>query len=143
MKNREKFSNELIDFALKGTSIGLKDGKPVPCEDVSCGECECNCKDLTDWGEQEYIEPQEIDWSKVPVDTKILVSNGGTNWKKRHFCKYENGEVIAWSDGYTSWSAEDHDDDYVGWKYAKLAEYEKEETDDEKTIEAAWSIKNY
>ena len=67
-----------------------------------------------------YKEEPEIDWSKVAVDTPILVKDSeNNNWFKRHFAKYENGKVYAWSDGGTSWSC---DNGTVDWKYAKLAE---------------------
>ena len=70
----------------------------------------------------EYEEP-EVDWSKVEVDTPILVKNSeDEEWRKRHFAKYKNGNVYAWSDGLTSWTAYDK----MVWKYAKLAEDEKE-----------------
>ena len=71
---------------------------------------------------EEYKEPQ-VDWSKVKVDTPILVRQGKTgNWLERHFAKYENGDVYAWVDGQTSWTEADK----IKWKYAKLAEGEKE-----------------
>ena len=59
-----------------------------------------------------------VDWSKVAVDTKILVSDDGENWCKRHFAKYEDGKIYVFTNGATSW---------VGgmtqrWKYTKLAE---------------------
>lgn len=90
MKNREKFANELVDFALKGKKFGIKDGKPVSCEEIDCNDCEYDgkeCDNLTEWAEQEYKEPQKVDWSKVPVDTKILVSDDGKEWKKDIFQK--------------------------------------------------------
>ena len=71
---------------------------------------------------EEYEEP-EVDWSKVKVDTPILVKNSeDEEWHKRHFAKYKNGNVYAWSDGLTSWTAYDK----MVWKYTKLAENEKE-----------------
>lgn len=60
-----------------------------------------------------------IDWSKVPVDTKILVSDNGKTWFKRYFDKYENGKIYAWVDGKTSFSVRNNDD-VIGWEYAKL-----------------------
>lgn len=65
-----------------------------------------------------------IDWSKVPVDTKILVANCDSEgevieWKKRHFAKYENGIVYAWSDGKTSFTAK-LDGSCMNWDCAKL-----------------------
>ena len=65
-----------------------------------------------------------IDWSKVAVDTKILVADftGNDNeivWKKRHFAKYENGKIYAWCDGLTSFSV-DSDDLCTRWDFVKL-----------------------
>ena len=65
-----------------------------------------------------------IDWSKVAVDTKILVANfaniddGVIKWNKRHFAKYENGEVYAWMDGRTSFTTEHN----INCEFAKLYE---------------------
>ena len=65
----------------------------------------------------------EIDWSKVKVDTPILVRDNKDNkWLKRYFAKYEDGLVYAWlgeNTSYTTCSA-------AKWKYAKLAESEEE-----------------
>lgn len=67
-----------------------------------------------------------VDWSKVPVDTKILVSEGGEDWHRRYFAKYEGGRIYAFSDGCTSFTACDESEcDYqsvCSWKYAKLYE---------------------
>ena len=65
-----------------------------------------------------------VDWSKVAVDTPILVSNYGNHWNKRYFAKYENGMVYAFDDGLTSWSNKGSEPSI--WKYAKLAESEGE-----------------
>lgn len=62
-----------------------------------------------------------VDWSKVPVDTKILVSCDGEEWSRRHFAKYEDGTVYAWKNGKTSFSVES--EDYkTECDYAKLYE---------------------
>ena len=67
-----------------------------------------------------YKKESEIDWSKVAVDTPILVKDyENSNWDKRYFAKFENGKVYAWRDGRTSWSSNGNTD---SWKYAKLAE---------------------
>lgn len=71
-----------------------------------------------------------VDWSKVPVDTKILVSNciNGAGevieWRKRYFAKYENGKIYAWNDGVTSFSV-DSDDLCTSWGFVKLYKEEK------------------
>nr|DAS53612.1 MAG TPA: hypothetical protein [Caudoviricetes sp.] len=62
-----------------------------------------------------------IDWSKVPVDTPILVSNDNKGWIKRYFARYEDGNVYCWLNGKTSWTA--ICELSIGhWDYAKLAE---------------------
>lgn len=62
-----------------------------------------------------------VDWSKVPVDTPILVSNDNKGWIKRYFARYEDGNVYCWLNGKTSWTA--ICELSIGhWGYAKLAE---------------------
>lgn len=62
-----------------------------------------------------------VDWSKVAVDTPILVSANGRKWIKRYFAKLQGGEVYAWDDGVTSWSAS-HKHCTTAWPNAKIAE---------------------
>ena len=62
-----------------------------------------------------------VDWSKVQVDTKILVSENGKDWCRRYFAKYEGGRVYAFMDGTTSFTGSSESS--LSWKYAKL--YEK------------------
>lgn len=62
-----------------------------------------------------------VDWSKVAVDTPILVSANGRKWIKRYFAKLQDGEVYAWDDGVTSWSAS-HKNCTTAWPNAKIAE---------------------
>lgn len=63
-----------------------------------------------------------VDWSKVAVDTPILVKDhDGETWKKRYFAFFEDGNVYTWMSGTTSWTA-DIAGGATDWKYAKLAE---------------------
>ena len=74
-------------------------------------------------GAEECKEP-ETDWSKVKVDTLILVRDSeDRGWIKRHFAEYKDGFVYAWRDGHTSWTTYGMP---TAWKYAKLAESEEE-----------------
>ena len=67
-----------------------------------------------------YEEESKVDWSKVAVDTPILVRDFEySNWLKKHFAKFESGKVYTWRGGGTSWNSNDKTD---GWKYAILAE---------------------
>ena len=125
MTNKEKYADKIIDIAAR-SRFALKDGKPVPCADVRCSECDfvnhdvCKRK-LYEWLDSEYVEPP-VDWSKVAVDTPILVRDFvGDEWARRYFAKYENETVYAWGGGTTSWSAERS----TCWKMAKLAESEE------------------
>ena len=67
----------------------------------------------------EFEEIVDVDWSKVQVDTKILVSDDGEHWARRYFAKYENGSVHVFPDGRTSFTTEE-DGIIYPWKYAKL-----------------------
>lgn len=83
---------------------------------------ECTC--FTD--EQKYINIGEyigiVDWSKVKVDTPILVSFDGCNWFKEYFAKVQNDTVYAFDGGATSWSVSNKKYCVTSWRYAKLAE---------------------
>ena len=125
MKNFEKYENEVReyngdnfcrDFVIP--HILKKDN----CAGIYCSVC---AKRQLMWFLEEYEEP-ETDWSNVEVDTPILVKNREDDmWRKRHFAKYKNGNVYAWSNGYTSWT-----ENYMAsWKYAKLAESEEPKVD--------------
>lgn len=83
-------------------------------------ECTCFTDEQKDINIGEYIGI--IDWSKVPVDTPILVKDLGINkWKKRYFAFFDGEMIYTWERGSTSWSAEDNKR-VVPWKIAKLAE---------------------
>lgn len=124
MTNYEK-NKELLDmYAIADVSWGVDaDGKISECHG-NCGYCIfedeiCTQKRL-EWLQQEYKE-SEIDWSKVEVDTPILVKTSENyDWIKRYFAGYMWGKVCAFDNGNTS-------GDFNGitpWKYAKLAEQE-------------------
>lgn len=130
MLNIEKYKEMLIDMEIIDVNkLAVVNDKPVNCTDLYvCDECDFgkkkNCSPyLEEWLFSEYEEP-EVDWSKVKVDTPILVKDTEEEeWQRRHFAGLKNGKVYAWHDGLTSWSA-------IGecersWKYAKLAESEE------------------
>ena len=80
-------------------------------------------KELMELDLEPYTQP--TDWSKVKVDTKILVKDStNETWCRRHFAKFENGKIYAWTDGYTSWTSDY--EEVIAWKYAKLAEESEE-----------------
>ena len=63
-----------------------------------------------------------IDWSKVPVDTKVLVSNDGKEWSRRHFADNKDGKVYCLNSGVTSFTVKESYflNEKVSWGYAKL-----------------------
>ena len=63
-----------------------------------------------------------VDWSKIAVDTPILVKDDyDDKWEKAYFAKYEDEMIYAWDNGRTSFSARSEDDTFI-WDRAKLAE---------------------
>ena len=125
MKNYEKYADEIKGY--KGTRF-CKDFikqyilKSDDCNNVGCARCKM-LQML--WLLEDYEEP-EVDWSKVEVDTPMLVrEQEGAAWFKRNFAKYEGGKVYVWDNGKTSWTALDNEC-VTPWQYAKLAESEEE-----------------
>lgn len=124
LKNREKYKNELIQ-ACKDADFNVFFNKYiVPA--YRCGTYGGMTEEkrmlLTIlWLDEEYKEEQEVCWSKVEVDTPILVSMNEEDWgywSHRHFAEYQDGVVYAFKDGATSWTSNEK----TGWPYAKLAE---------------------
>ena len=127
MLNIEKYKDKLIELGVINPKILAKvKGKLNVCESIFCIDCDYSgvpeCYDeVKDWLFSEYEEP-EVDWSKVKVDTPILVRNdGNSSWTRGYFAGYVHETVYAWKYGKTSWTA----GDASGWKYAKLAESEE------------------
>lgn len=80
---------------------------------------------LPDFNEPNYLDIGKylgiIDWSKIPVDTPVLVEKTLGVVVKRHFAKFENGRVCFFGGGRTSWSSESDGITYIAPKYVKLA----------------------
>ena len=63
-----------------------------------------------------------VDWSKVAVDTPILVKDSeDAEYANRYFAYFKDGNVYAWINGRTSWSFDDEKKAF-SWSYVKLAE---------------------
>lgn len=127
MLNREKYAKEILDIACNGDKIAVRNGKMTSCDNLLCKDCDfgySNCNEkILKWANSEYVEPP-VDWSKVAVDTPILVRDyEGCMWVRRYFAKYEDNMVYAWENGATSWSADNSN--ITDWGMAKLAESEE------------------
>ena len=122
MKNYEKYEEKIREY--KGETFCADFVRPYilkqdDCCRMDCGQC--NMLQLM-WLLEDYEEP-EVDWSKVKVDTPILVRDAKyRRWVKRYFAKYNNGTIFAWTIGCTSRDAHNM---MTPWKYAKLAENEE------------------
>ena len=69
-------------------------------------------------------EEPKIDWTKVPVDAKILVRDlPNDRWLKRRFAKFENGKVYVFQLGMDSWTTGNKPP--ISWNFAKLVDKSK------------------
>ena len=126
MTNREKFSKQILDVVCAGSNFAVdkETNKIVACKDIKCNNClfydnrDCHSEVIKNWCESEYVEPP-VDWSKVPVDTPILVWDFDKDIpRKRHFAYFKDNNIYAWSDGLTSYTTSE----VTKWKNAKIAE---------------------
>lgn len=127
MTNREKYAEQIINMAANDIKITVdKEGRLSDCRAINCNDCawrssvKCR-KKFREWLEQEYVEPT-VDWSKVPVDTKVFVRDSDSeSWCPRYFARFKNGGIFTWTNGTTSFSAKGFDD-VTWWRQGKLAE---------------------
>lgn len=132
MTNFEKYGKELISDLLNKDdrySINKETGKIELCNRLPCDNClfldnddddndYCFDKDILEKWLNE--EASEVDWSKVPVDTKVLVSDDGITWFNRYFSHYAYKKAYIFNNGCTSWTTPDSSK-VTYWKYTKLA----------------------
>lgn len=137
MLNKEKFAKEIMELALNHETVSITtNGRLIPCGQVPCDYCKFyghydwssspsirdKCKGaFIRWANSEYKEP-EIDWTKVPVDTPVLVWDSDDRIKRRrYYASCEDGCFRAFENGNTSWSSEDEP---VPWSHCELARKE-------------------
>lgn len=131
MTNLEKFEDEIKLIVYSGGyfAIEKRDGEVVECSDVICRDCKFHAENTScsrqraKWMQEEYEKPTpKVDWSKVPIDTPILVRNYETvEWRGRCFAGYIGDKVCAFGYDTTSENFKVVD----CWEYAKLAESEE------------------
>lgn len=77
-----------------------------------------------------------IDWSKVPIDTKVLVRDGDNDeWFKRHYAGYNEEKNLfkTFDCGFTSWTTSNT----TSWIQCKLeGEEDNKEKSEQKEISA-------
>lgn len=127
MTNREKYVNEILDIAGKGKVLAVdkSTGKPIECDSLSrCENCLFYDKENRKCGNRKWwLDSEYVDWTKVAVDTPILVSDDPEFKivRKGHFAQYTYGVIYTFSEGMTSWTATWRTHQITGWNYAKLA----------------------
>lgn len=125
MTNGEKYKDTIIKYIKSNSEDDYCDfikSKILSYYGLNCKELDCHdCGAIQSlWFSEEYKEPEEkVDWTKVAVDTPVLVRNfDGCDWKKRYFAKYQDGQISTYNDGKTSWSAQRT----INWKQGKLVD---------------------
>ena len=120
MLNKEKYAKEILDIVCQdGTIPAVVNNVPIKCTDaLDCYDCKFYYDDdcinaFIKWANSEYKE-REIDWSKVPVDTPILITYSCYTLK-RHFAKYYNKTIYFYPDGTTSWSFNQDSSQLISW----------------------------
>ena len=127
MTNFEKYFKDLTV-----SDFGVSDGKVISCIELICDECafrrakSCSFARMS-WLKREYKEPSKITISdNTPIDAKVLVSDTGEDWFKRHYAGCVDGKYYAWNEGRTSWSS--NPSNKITWEYMKeYVESEKSE----------------
>lgn len=135
MTNYEKYKDEIIKALFVTGSIGInkETGEFLGCGNLHCdGDClfgidtggMCTLETTQKWLDSAYVESkkEEVDWSKVPIDTKVLVSDDSKDWVRGYFAGYDrrNRIIYTFQYGATSWTNENIG--RIEWRYVKLAE---------------------
>lgn len=124
--NYEHYKDEIIKVMFSNNMCDFKKEYILKNNDCSGTHCaECDKKIVPEWLETPYEEPKiEIDWSKVPVDTPVLVRDyESDNYEKRHFNYYEAENTrpfICFADGKSSYTSTS----VKHWSYCELAREE-------------------
>lgn len=134
MTNYEKYK-KIIDLILergKDIAFNKKTKEVLLCYDLDCEDClfhrntgDSYCSvNAMKWLIAEYKE--EVDWSKVPIDTPVLASMDRKKWYNFYFAGTDDwGNTYVYSSGRTSWSSKTaYDSDTVKVPYIRLAEVE-------------------
>lgn len=138
MINYEKQKTEIDTIIERGICIAVNKStkKVVLCPEIACAEClffkrgsaGCGVR-MMEWLVAEYEEP-EIDWTKVPIDTPVLIADGEGRWINRYFAGTDDeGNPIVFPNGTTSWSNMTNIRVPMHHKYIKLAEVADEKSE--------------
>lgn len=110
--------DKVKEIFARSFAVDKRTDKVKACIELDCGNCLFNHADSNapcrvarmKWLDQPAFDPEEdIDWSKVPVDTPVLVWNSERE-AKRYFCQKINRKCFeTFVNGSTSWSSFSND----------------------------------
>ena len=131
MINYEKYKDEIDEIfdTNDGTiAVNKNTNEITNCSDFECSKCLFSARynntiscaiTMAKWLVSEY----KVCWSKVPVDTPVLISVDNRNWFNRYFAGVnEKGQPTVFCYGATQWSSGYKEPCH--FKYIKLAEVE-------------------
>lgn len=108
MTNYEKYKDLVISCIARDSICNLANVayEHNSCDGRTCVECGVF---VAQWLNRKY---NEIDWTKVPVDTPVIIKKDekGIMFRRekgimfRHFAKYYRGHVFVYANGQTSWT---------------------------------------
>lgn len=107
MRNKEKFSKEIVEIACEGNEVAVskETGKPVRCVDMRCSMCAINlnedeyktCTDYRkEWVESEYIK-------KAVISKKDRAFLEYLKEEFKYIARHKDGTLFAYKDGLTNW----------------------------------------
>lgn len=113
MTNYESVEPDKVkDIFAEAFAVNKETGEVLKCENLPCrlclfGESGDRCgEERLKWLDQPVVDwNKDIDWSKVPVDTPVLVWNTDSEQYRRYFSGIKDGRFGAYTDGRTSWSS--------------------------------------
>lgn len=123
--NYEHYKEQLLAYTITIGECDFIQEKILKRSCTTEGEptCEQCRKEILRWLKQPYEEPAiEIDWTKVPIDTPVMIKDDERDsWGKRFFAFYVTVDVksrfCTWINGNTSQSTED----FISWRFCELA----------------------
>lgn len=128
MTNYESIEpSKVKNIFARSFAVNRKTGEVLKCAETPCTLClfhenEC-CKARLKWLDQPAFDPEkDIDWSKVPVDTPVLVWNFEDHLYKRYFSGIKDERFGTYVGGSTSWSITDNktDNKIIYWCHCNL-----------------------
>ena len=104
-ENRREIIDAILNSDNNNIAIDIDTNKITTCRSLDCSRClffgeynkNTSCyKNTIKWLLAEY----KIDWSKVPIDTAVLISVDNKNWFNRYFAgvneKRTTYSVLLW-----------------------------------------------